>query len=69
MPLRTFTQISENLFLLVGRMHAMGVPIAAGTDVPVPPAIPGHNLHREMAALVRAGLSPLVSIGAANPSS
>ncbi|MCP4602191.1 MAG: amidohydrolase family protein [Proteobacteria bacterium] len=56
---------AERQLLLVKRMHDMGVPIAAGTDFPVPITIPGHNLHLEMAALVHAGLSPLDAIGAA----
>jgi hypothetical protein len=56
---------SERQLILVKRMHDMGVPIAAGTDAPVPITIPGHNLHLELAALVHAGLSPLDAIGAA----
>lgn len=50
---------------LVGRMHRAGVVIGAGTDIPVPPSIPGHSLHMELEALVSAGLSPLEAIGAA----
>jgi len=50
---------------LVGRMHRAGVVIGAGTDIPVPPSVPGHGLHIELEALVSAGLSPLEAIGAA----
>lgn len=56
---------AERQLWLVKRMHDMGVPIAAGTDVPVPITIPGYNLHLELAALVHAGLSPLDAITAA----
>ena len=56
---------ADRQFWLLQRMHELGVPIGAGTDVPVPPAIPGYNLHLELAILVRAGLSPLEAIAAA----
>ena len=35
-----------------------GIPVLAGTDAPLPNSIPGFGLHEELAALVRAGLSP-----------
>ncbi|MDH4110406.1 MAG: amidohydrolase family protein [Gammaproteobacteria bacterium] len=50
---------------MVGRMHAAGVPIAAGTDTPIGYAIPGYSLHTELERLVEAGLAPLEAIGAA----
>ena len=50
---------------LVGRMHAAGVTFGAGTDIPIPPSVPGHSLHLELEELVAAGLSPLEAIGAA----
>lgn len=37
----------------VGRAHAAGVPLLAGTD-----SYPGFGLHRELALLVQAGLTP-----------
>lgn len=56
---------SERQLELVLRMHRAGVPIGAGTDTPVPIAIPGYTLHLELAALVHAGLSPLDALAAA----
>ncbi len=50
---------------LVKRMHKAGVVFGAGTDIPIPPSVPGHSLHLELEALVAAGLSPLDVIGAA----
>ena len=50
---------------LVERMHDAGVVFGAGTDIPIPPSVPGHSLHLELEALVAAGLSPLDAIGAA----
>ena len=41
---------------LVGRLHAEGVPVFAGTDTPNPFVVPGESLHREMALLAGAGL-------------
>lgn len=49
----------------VGRMHAQGVPIGAGTDTPIGRALPGYSLHTELELLVKAGLSPLEAIEAA----
>ena len=50
---------------LVGRMHAAGVPIGAGTDTPIGSAIPGYSLHTELERLVEAGLDPLEALAAA----
>ena len=50
---------------MVGRMHAQGVPIGAGTDTPIGRALPGYSLHTELERLVDAGLSPLEAIEAA----
>lgn len=49
----------------VGQMHAAGVRILAGTDSPGLIFMPGFTLHDELAALVRAGLSPLAALQAA----
>lgn len=59
------TAAAEYSLSLVGRMHAAGVPIAAGTDTPIGAALPGDSLHTELERLVVAGLSPLDAIGAA----
>jgi imidazolonepropionase-like amidohydrolase len=50
---------------LVGRMHAAGVGILAGTDTMNPYCFPGFSLHDELALLVEAGLSPMAAIQAA----
>ncbi len=42
-----------------------GARFVAGTDVPVPPLVPGFSLHRELQALVEMGLTPLQAIQAA----
>lgn len=61
-PDTTFAQWSLDL---VGRMHAAGVPIGAGTDTPLGFALPGFSLHTELERLVDAGLSPLEALEAA----
>ncbi len=50
---------------LVGRMHAQGVPIGAGTDTPIARALPGFSLHTELERLVEAGLSPIEALKSA----
>ncbi len=45
--------------------HAAGVPIAAGTDTPMPEVYPGDSLHDELALLVEAGLTPAEALRAA----
>ncbi|HEX4933268.1 MAG TPA: amidohydrolase family protein, partial [Gemmatimonadaceae bacterium] len=51
---------------LVREALAAGVPILAGTDMPVIPLVPGYALHDEMAQLVRdAGLTPFQALRAA----
>jgi imidazolonepropionase-like amidohydrolase len=43
----------------LGRLHAAGVPILAGTDVAAPLVYPGFSLHDELELLVeKVGLSP-----------
>jgi len=59
------TTFAEWSLALVGRLHAAGVPIGAGTDTPIGYAIPGYSLHTELERLVEAGLTPLEAIGAA----
>jgi imidazolonepropionase-like amidohydrolase len=53
------------LLASVGRLHAAGVPILAGTDAPNPGTAHGASLHRELELLVRAGLTPLAALRAA----
>ena len=52
-------QYSEWLFNMVGKIHANGIEIMAGTDCPIFFLTPGRSLHEELAVLVEAGLSPL----------
>ena len=50
----------------VREMAASGMPILAGTDVPVVTLIPGYSLHDELELLVKeAGLTPLAALAAA----
>jgi imidazolonepropionase-like amidohydrolase len=59
------TTFAEWSLELVGRMHAAGVPIGAGTDTPIGRALPGDSLHIELERLVEAGLTPLEALEAA----
>jgi imidazolonepropionase-like amidohydrolase len=49
----------------VGRLHAAGVPILAGTDAPIRANASGVSMLAEVAHLVRAGLSPRAALAAA----
>jgi len=42
---------------VVGRLHAAGVRVHAGTDVPSPFVVPGASMHEELRNLVASGLS------------
>jgi len=50
---------------MVGKLHAAGVPIGAGTDTPIGSALPGYSLHTELERLVEAGLSELEALESA----
>ena len=50
---------------IVKEMHEAGVEILAGTDAGAMFSIPGFNLHRELEALVDAGLSNLDALRSA----
>lgn len=43
---------------LISAFRQAGIPILSGTDSPVPGVVPGYAMHDELAALVRAGLTP-----------
>ncbi len=47
------------------RLHAAGVPLLAGTDSINPGTAHGASMHRELALLVRAGLTPADALAAA----
>jgi hypothetical protein len=53
------------LLPLVGKAHAKGVGILAGTDFPNPYTYPGFSMHDELQLLVEAGLSELAALQAA----
>lgn len=55
----------DRIVEFVGRAHASGMRIVAGSDTPSPALPPGQSLHRELQLLVRAGLTPLQAIEAA----
>ncbi len=59
------TTVAQWSLSLVGRMHAQGVPIGAGTDTPIARALPGFSLHTELERLVEAGLTPLEALESA----
>jgi hypothetical protein len=50
---------------IVGKMHAAGVSIMAGTDTTAPFVFPGSSLHEELGLLVQAGLTPMQALQAA----
>jgi imidazolonepropionase-like amidohydrolase len=50
----------------VGRVHAQGGLVVAGTDPVTPALTPGYGLHAELANLVKAGFTPLEAIRAAS---
>jgi len=62
--LRTFREHMNALVEVTARMHKDHVRLVAGTDAPGPRLV-GFSLHRELAVLVRAGLSPLEALQAA----
>ena len=66
---RGFTAQSAAAFLdlrkrLIGEAHRAGVPILLGSDSPQIFNTPGFSIHRELAALVAAGLTPFDAIAA-----
>jgi len=54
---------------LIGELHAHGVGILLGSDAPQIFNVPGFSLHRELASMVTAGLSPFEALeaGTTNP--
>jgi len=48
----TYAHSADALLEMIGKLHAAGVPLVAGTD-----AMPGFTLHRELELYHRAGLS------------
>lgn len=60
-----FPAMLPNALAALGRLHAAGVPILAGTDAGNPGTTHGASLHEELALLVRAGLGPVQALTAA----
>ena len=54
----TLSRALPTMLRVVGRLHAAGVRIHAGTDAPSPLVVPGASMHEELRLLVAAGLSP-----------
>ena len=52
----------EALSRVVSILHEEGAPILLGTDAPNPFVVHGVSLHRELANLTRAGLSPFQAL-------
>jgi hypothetical protein len=50
---------------LTGEMARAGVPLLAGTDTGDPWTVPGFELHKELALLVNAGLTPAQALRSA----
>lgn len=55
----------EKRVTLVGALYRAGVAVLPGTDAPLRNSPPGFGLHRELALLFRAGLSPFEVLRAA----
>ncbi|MFC1919800.1 amidohydrolase family protein [Chloroflexota bacterium] len=55
-------KIFSSLKKITKQLHATGVNIAAGTDSGTPGVVIGKGLHKELALLVEAGLSPMEAI-------
>lgn len=54
---------------LIGALHRGGIPILLGSDSPQIGNVPGFALHRELEAMVAAGLHPMEALaaGTSNP--
>jgi imidazolonepropionase-like amidohydrolase len=52
----------ERSCALVGALHRARVPLLAGTDAMDDDVLPGLSLHRELALMVEAGLTPLEAL-------
>lgn len=62
---RSRPEILEYALKSVGRFHAAGVAVLAGTDAPNPGTGHGVSIHQELELLVEAGLSPAAAMNAA----
>ncbi len=58
-------EYEQNLRANLLALHQAGVPIFVGTDAGSPGVFPGASIHREMAAMVAAGMTPAEVLKAA----
>ncbi|MCC5870338.1 MAG: amidohydrolase family protein [Gammaproteobacteria bacterium] len=58
-------QLLGRILESIGRFHAAGVPVLAGSDAPNPGTAHGASIHQELELLVAAGLSPKQALHAA----
>ena len=56
---------ATNDWKLTGELHRAGIPLLVGSDSLDPFVFPGESLHKELAELVRAGLTPAEALEAA----
>jgi imidazolonepropionase-like amidohydrolase len=54
---------AANDWRLTGELHKAGIPLLVGSDSLDPFVFSGESLHRELAELVRAGLTPAEALG------
>ncbi|GAB3267580.1 hypothetical protein GCM10027296_46260 [Chitinimonas naiadis] len=64
-PVNASARLDGLMRISIGRLKAAGIPILAGTDAGNPGTLHGASLHRELALLVQAGLSPSEALAAA----
>lgn len=55
---RKVEQTAANRKRILKALHDGGVPIIFGTDAPQQFSVPGFSIHREMASMLEAGLTP-----------
>ncbi|MBI4880684.1 MAG: CIA30 family protein [Planctomycetes bacterium] len=60
-----FRERWESALSGVLKLHRRGVPILPGTDAGTPATFHGEAMHRELAALVEAGVEPAAALGLA----
>jgi imidazolonepropionase-like amidohydrolase len=51
-------QTAANRKRILKALHAGGVPVIFGTDAPQQFSVPGFSVHREMASMLEAGMTP-----------
>jgi hypothetical protein len=59
-----YNAYADMQFRIAGALARAGVPLLSGTDLPNAVLVPGYSLHRELAMLVEAGLTPFQALEA-----